>query len=160
MKKAILFIASFFVLIVSLSAFTDRATAPVQGYNAPDIILSQNGSQTPLSAFMGKYVLLNFWTASDAESRLKNNMYDNFASGKDNLKLVSVNLDNSDALYREIIKLDRLNPNSQYHAEGSQATKIQQLYQLNGMLNSFLIDLQGRILTVNPDSQFLSDILS
>ncbi|MDE5608557.1 MAG: peroxiredoxin family protein [Muribaculaceae bacterium] len=158
MKKAILFIASFAILIISLSAFTDKASAPVIGYKAPELVLQQDNQAMTLSSFKGKYVLLNFWTTSDADSRMKCNFYDDITSDKDNLSLISVNLDSSSALYREIVKRDGLNTESQFHMEGTQAAKIHEVYRLNKNLKSFLIDPTGRILAVNPDAQRLAAI--
>ncbi|MBD5213763.1 MAG: redoxin domain-containing protein [Bacteroidales bacterium] len=158
MKKAILFVASFAILIISMSAFTDKASAPVIGYKAPELILQQDDQAITLSSLKGKYVLLNFWTSSDADSRMKCNLYDDISSDKDNLSLISVNLDSSNALYREIVKRDGLNSASQFHMEGSQASKVHGLYRLNKNLKSFLIDPAGRILAVNPDAQRLAAI--
>lgn len=158
MKKAILFIASFAVLIISLSAFTDKASAPVIGYKAPELILQQDNQTITLSDLKGKYILLNFWTSSDAESRMKCNLYDDITSGKDNLSLISVNLDSSNALYREIVKRDGLNAESQFHIEGTQAAKIHEVYRLNKNLKAFLIDPEGRILAVNPDATRIASI--
>ena len=160
MKKAILFIASFAILIISLSAFTDRATAPLIGYKAPQIVLMQGDETVTLSGCNGKYVLLNFWTASDADSRLKCNTYNHISSDKDNLSLLSVNLDRSDALYREIIKRDGLNSKTQYHVEGSQAARINDQYRLKGNMKSFLIDPEGRIIAVNPDPQNITNLVN
>ena len=158
MKKAILFIASFAILIISLSAFTDKASATVIGYKAPELVLQQDNQAMTLSSLKGKYVLLNFWTSSDADSRMKCNLYDDITSDKDNLSLISVNLDSSSALYREIVKRDGLNTASQFHMEGTQAAKIHEVYRLNKNLKSFLIDPTGRILAVNPDAQRLAAI--
>lgn len=158
MKKAILFIASFAILIITLSAFTDKATAPVIGYKAPEIILQEGNQVVTLSDFKGKYVLLNFWKSSDAESRLKCNLYNEIAAGKDNISLISVNLDSSKALYREIVKRDGLETSSQFHIEKTQVSKINNLYRLENNLKSFLIDPEGRILAVNPDEQNIVSI--
>lgn len=152
MKKAILFIASFAVLIISLSAFTDRASAPAIGYKAPQFILAEGESVITLADQRGKFVLLNFWTASDAESRIKCSEYERLAAEDNSLSIVSVNLDSSKALYREIVKRDGLDEYSQFHLEGLQSDRVVDLYRLEGNLKSFLIDPDGRILAVNPDA--------
>lgn len=161
MKKAILTIACLAVIFISLSAFTGRTSAPVRGYLAPVITLANDSATITLGKDTEKgYVLLSFWNSSDASSRLKCNSYAALAETDDNLSLVAVNFDGSDALYHEVIRRDRLDPSSQYRVEGVEATKIQELYHLSDGLKSFLINPEGRIIAVNPDTRMVRNLLN
>lgn len=160
MKKAILFIACFAVLFISLSAFTDRAIAPTTGYKAPELRLTNGTATVAMSSQgAGKYTILNFWSTADAQSRLKCNIYSAFAGAEDNLNFVAVNFDSNADLFREILRRDGLSASTQYHVEGKEATKIQDLYHLSDGLKSFLINPEGRIIAVDPDIEQVTRLI-
>ena len=82
------------------------------------------------------------------------------ADKEQQLSLISVNLDPSEALFREIIRRDGLSESSQWHVEGPQAGRISDAYNLRHGLSSFLIDPEGRIIAVNPDREQLKAALA
>ncbi len=161
MKKAILFIACFAVLVLTLSANTDRATAPVVGHYSPALSLTAaDSSVTTLGAFRGKYVLVTFWSSSDAASRLRCNRYDAFCDGNDRLEHLAVNLDRNAELFDEVVSRDNLSRCSQYHVEGRQAHAIRKLYHLDRGLHSFLINPAGVIEAIDPDDVLARKLMS
>lgn len=175
MKKTMSVIVGFIALIVLGSAAARSEYAPVDGYRAPALTVGPSASfvsspvsidrfSSSLSDREGHYVLLNFWTASDADSRLRNADYDRFLAdnnlNQDSIELLSVNFDRSERLFREIVRRDRLNEASQFHVEGPNATQIFSDYALDLGLRSFLIDRSGRIVATNPTVADLTKILS
>lgn len=167
MKKTIKLIVGFIVVLLFSSAFTGNGMAPRVGAIAPGIVVTDQDSVFKLHDFRGKYVLLSFWASSDARSRLKCNELDavvkeiNSASeAEPEVSLIAVNFDRSKRLFREIVRRDNLNEDSQFFAQGQEAERIQGDYDLKKGLNSFLIDPSGRIVAVNPDSKDLTKILS
>lgn len=160
MKKAILFIACFAVFFISLSAMSDGGSVPAAGYKAPRLELANEGSPMSLGDMRGKYVLLNFWRSSDADSRLKCNQYAALLRADNSISYISVNLDSSAGLFREIVKRDGLDAKTQYHAEKPEADRLLSVYQLEDGMKSFLIAPDGTILAVNPDAALLSRLNS
>ena len=64
-------IALFIVLLFSVSANTERVYQAADGFKAPELTLTAcDGSTVALSQLRGRYVLVSFWAAYDAESRI------------------------------------------------------------------------------------------
>lgn len=156
-------IALFAVVLVSLSAHSGLVFEAAEGYKAPGLELEYHGKSLNLDDMKGRFVLVNFWSSLDAMSRISASDYDSFVGKADKeqqLSLISVNLDPSEALFREIIRRDGLSESSQWHVEGPQAGRISDAYNLRHGLSSFLIDPEGRIIAVNPDREQLKAALA
>lgn len=154
MKKAILFIASFAIIVLTLSAYTDRATAPVVGYYSPALsVMASDSTAVSLGSLNGKYVLVTFWSSSDAASRLRCNRYNTLCDDNDMLQHLAVNFDRNASLFEEVVKRDNLSWSCQYHVEGRQAEVIRTLYHLDRGLHSFLVDPAGVIVAIDPDEE-------
>ena len=59
-------VALFAVLLVSMSAHTERVYEAADGFKAPDITIENSHSSVSLSDLKGKYVLVSFWASSNA----------------------------------------------------------------------------------------------
>ena len=156
-------IAFFAVVLMSLSAHTGRVFEAAEGYKAPALELEYQGKTLSLDDMKGRFVLVNFWSSLDAMSRISASDYDSYVRKTGNeqqLSLISVNLDPSEALFREIIRRDGLSESAQWHVEGHQAGRISDAYNLRHGLCSFLIDPAGRIIAVNPDKEQLKAALA
>ena len=72
MKKTLMSLALFVVLLFTVSANTDRVYTAVEGTKAPSFqVEAAVGSNTvSLDDFKGRYVIVNFWSSQDAPSRL------------------------------------------------------------------------------------------
>ena len=161
MKKAITFIACFMFLVLTLSAFTDTATAPVVGYRAPAIHLGNDGKKSSLlDAHKGEYVLVTFWSSGDAASRIRCNEYTALADGDNRLEHIAVNFDSTATLFEEVVKLDNLTGIMQYHVEGHEAADINKDYHLDRGLHTFMIDTKGKIIAIDPDAEHVNSLLS
>lgn len=156
MKKATLLIAVFAAFLISLSAVFDGSEAPIKGNRAPSFELSNGFTTVNLDEMRGKYVLLNFWKSSEADSRMKCNQYARILEESD-INYVSVNLDGSEVLYHEILKRDGLDSKTQYHAKDSEVEYLCSAFGLADGMKSFLISPDGTILAINPDPNFISE---
>lgn len=165
MKKAIFIIASFAVLLISVSASTRGNRAPKGGYLAPSLVLDYNGSTVNLDELKGGYVLLTFWSSDDARSRLQCNVYETCLADDSRVtdspvRMIAVNFDRSENLFREIVRRDCLNEETQFHAEGESAVKVMEDFALDNGLKTFLLDKDGRIIATNPSPEDLTKILN
>ena len=100
----------------------------------------------------GEYVLLNFWKSTDAPSRKRANDYTAWLRRHENagLRFVSVNLDESPEMYREIVRRDSLIPSTQYHVGGDTARAIYNAFGLEYGLGTMLVNPDGKIIAHNP----------
>lgn len=154
-------IAIFAVLLVSMSAHTERVYEAADGFNAPDLIVDNSHSALSLSDLKGKYVLVTFWASSNAQSRISAARYDDFSKSLDEERfcLLSVNFDRSERLFREIVRRDNLSAKSQFYVSGSNAETIFENYHLGNGFQSFLINPQGKIVATNPSNDTLKKIV-
>ena len=94
-------IALFIVLLFSVSANTERVYQAADGFKAPELTLTAcDGSTVALSQLRGRYVLVSFWAAYDAESRIAASGYRDMAlsMSEERFCLLSVNMDRSERL--------------------------------------------------------------
>lgn len=154
-------IAIFAVLLVSMSAHTERVYEAADGFNAPDLTVDNSHSALSLSDLKGKYVLVTFWASSNAQSRISAARYDDFSKSLDEERfcLLSVNFDRSGRLFREIVRRDNLSAKSQFYVSGSNAETIFENYHLGNGFQSFLINPQGKIVATNPSNDTLKKIV-
>ncbi len=156
-------IALFVVLLFSVSANTHRVYQAVEGFKAPQMVLrSGSDNLVSLSDFRGRYVLVNFWTSADANSRIAANSYDRFVESmpeEERICLLSVNMDRSERLFREIVRRDKLNAKSQFFVNAQQASDLVSLFNLSNGVQSLLIDPQGVIVATNPDISAIARVL-
>lgn len=166
MTKTIYGIVGFFALMLASSAFTQRITAPAVGCLAPALAVASADSTeaTSLSAYRGSYLLLSFWDSKQADSRLMVNQYqqwfDTNASSSEsrNISLMAINLDSNVRMFEEIVKRDHLDRTRQFHVDAEQLTPIIENFQLSAQPKSFLIDPEGRIVSINPTIERLNQI--
>lgn len=152
MRKTLKTIATIALLLVFTSAYNGYDVNVNIDSFAPNFEIAKNGKQTKLSDKRGNYVLVNFWSSSNASSRIRNIQYDRFFKGdKSRADFISVNFDNSEKLYKELLKVDQLASESQFHDDGGRNSKLYKDYHLDSGLNSFLLNKEGKIVAINPD---------
>lgn len=154
-------IVIFAVLLVSMSAHTERVYEAADGFKAPDLAIENSYSALSLSSLKGKYVLVTFWASSNAQSRISAARYNDFSKSLDEERfcLLSVNFDRSERLFREIVRRDNLSAKSQFYVSGRNAETIFENYHLRNGFQSFLIDPQGKIVATNPSNSTLQKFL-
>ncbi len=158
MKKTMSIIVFFAVLLLLGSAATNNAIDGVKGFQAPIFKVERNDSVVSLDDMRGHWVLLQFWSSSDAPSRIAGKQYTaieqklNDGQSAERFHLLSVNMDRSERLFREIVRRDGL------HIEGNRANQLINDYHLESGMQSFLIDPSGRIVAKNPTEQTLTQL--
>ncbi len=161
MKKAIFMIVVFAVFLISVSAHTSKVIDSSEGYVAPFFSIERNDTSVSLDEFKGKYVLLTFWASKDAKSRIKCREYTSFVGDlnlENQFSQLSINFDCSERLFNEIVKLDKLDAQTQFYAQGDKALQLIREYRLEDGYHSFLIDKQGKIIEKNPTITSLKKI--
>ena len=152
-------------VFVGATAFSGR-TGAVVGKFAPELDICLVGQKSNDSVDFRNtgegYKLINFWTTSDVDSRLKGKIYtkwlENSEFQNNKLNYLSVNLDEDERLFREIIKIDRLKEDSQY-ACGNSSRKIIKEYDLQNGMKTFLVDSKGEIIMINPSTEDIEKLL-
>ncbi|PWB09152.1 thioredoxin-like domain-containing protein [Paramuribaculum intestinale] len=158
MKKTMKVIVLFAVLVISVSAYSERVFEAAEGYNAPSMTIENSDTTLSLADMKGRYVIVTFWSSADADSRLRAYRYDEAAKllPQERFCLLSVNFDRSERLFREIVRRDNLSAENHIHVDGSQANRIIHDYRLTEGFKSLLIDPKGRIVAMNPSIETLT----
>lgn len=156
-------IAIFVVLLTAVSAGNRRDIIAAEGNLAPQIqVNAADGSSVSLSDFAGRYVILNFWASTDAPSRIAAISYNKMAKSLEDQSvcLLSINFDSNERLFREIVRRDNLDSESQFSVHDARASHIIRDFAMDRGLQSFLIDPKGRIAAVNPDINTIHRVLN
>jgi thiol-disulfide isomerase/thioredoxin len=160
MKKTFLTIALLPILLLTLSGYNDHQLGVMPGNKAPMIELQNDTKTVSLSDFKGKYVLLSFWSSSNANSRMLCNRYDAWTKKNDpnnkKVSFIGVNLDENNMLFSQIVKADNLLADAQFNAKGNNAEKIYSDYHLTQGLGTLLLDQSARVIAANPDQSLLA----
>ena len=160
MKKALFTLVTLAGLLVFTSARYDEPADSRVGHHAPQLPMTNAHGTMSLQQYRGQqYVILTFWTSSEPESRIANMRYDRAASRSERVAHMSVNLDRSEQLMEQLVKVDRLSKLSQFHCADDSRDQMVAKWRLDeqGPM-SFLIDLEGNIVAVNPTVEQLEHI--
>ena len=163
MKKITLILAVFAVLLSMVSAGTKNEYNAEVGMKVPYFeVKAEDGDVISLSDMKGRFVIVNFWTSADANSRIAANQYDSYVESVEgeHLSLVSVNIDRNQRLFEEIKRRDGLNAKSQYYAQPGSASDLIRKFNMGNGLQSYLIDPQGTITAINPSTEILATLTS
>lgn len=174
MHKITTFIAAMAILITSLSAAVDSSRVASLGKEAPEIMAQRADSTLSLQSLRGKWVILSFWSATDAQSRLDQHRIAQLSSdpsdstvsdrsnADSNVEVVCVNLDNNEGLTTQTIRLDNLDASTQWCVNNpADIKRLQQAYALDGSPSrTFVIDPEGRLHQADPTPAVLSSLLA
>lgn len=160
-KKFLLIFALFIGVVVAMTMNSESDWLTGIGRRAPALNLRDSGRALNLDSLRGEYVILNFWTSTDAASRVAANEYDAWVEDHPRARVAfrSVNFDRSEGLYREIVRRDGLDAATQFHADSAQAVVIRKNYALRDGYGTLLINPQGKIIAHNPTPAQLRKIL-
>lgn len=161
MKQTLLLVAICIGLVLCAVGYSDSKYHTALGRKAPNFYAENDCGSVSSASLKGDYTLLNFWASTDAPSREAANLYTAWQRSNPDkkLRLVSVNFDKNDALFREIVRLDSLIPAEQYHVSGDTAKAIVDNYGLKDGFGSLLIDENGTIIAHNPEPEALGNLL-
>lgn len=164
MKKIFSYIAFFAAIILLISAYSERVMKAESGFTAPEIEMLANDSvEISLSQLRGKYVLVNFWDSENAVSRIAAGEYDRYLRSKTYTKpftVLSVNTDTDPKFFKEVVKKDNLDIATQFHITDAKMKNLAADYRLNRGFSSYLINPQGKIISVNPTISCLQTYLT
>lgn len=158
-------IALFVVLIVTMSSRSDRTYQAALGFKTPslELVSADDSTMIDVESLEGCYVVINFWAASDAESRIAAYDYDRFADqvSSEQLRLLQVNLDRSVSLFREIVRRDGLDVAQQFTVNAPQDySSIVKAFNLGAGLQSYLLNPKGEIVAVNPSLETVAKAIA
>lgn len=154
----------FLIALLTVSAST-KETRLTTGINpgdlAPGIESLESKSDLNFLNHSGRYTLLSFWAAYDAESRARNVSLSNEVNKLDPEKIAmcSVSLDKNQAIFEETLKIDKLDETKQLWEGSDSKSALHKAYKLDKGLKTFLIDDTGKIVAVNVHPKQLAKLL-
>lgn len=160
-RAYVLFVA---VVLFTISAGTKNAK-PTVGSNpgdlAPRIEFLGNGSDFSFQNHSGRYTLLNFWAAYDAESRVRNVQLWNEINklGSSKIAMYSISFDEKESVFAETVKTDKLEGTKQFHERLGSKSELFGKYNLQKGFRNFLIDDKGVIIAANIAPKDLTKVL-
>jgi hypothetical protein len=156
--KRISFLAFSTIFLMGATTEETGITEGIQPGNlAPEINLQG------LNLINGKdYVLLQFWAAYDGTSRAINTQMHNVIAhlGTANIRLASVSLDESSAVYEGIVKADNLNPATQFIEPAGRNSATFKAYRLHSGFGNWLISPEGIIVAKNVSPKEIAGYIS
>lgn len=159
MKKSLLVVVSLFLLVLFGSSSSGVDADARIGLQAPNFAVSNvAGVTAQLQNCRGRYVVVTFWSSVDPESRMANIEHDRVAAGNVRLAHIGVNYDSSEGVYREIVKIDSLDSDTQFYGNTIQGQALLATWHQEAGYSSYLIDPQGRIVAKNPTAAMLKRI--
>ncbi|GHT77351.1 hypothetical protein AGMMS50262_18120 [Bacteroidia bacterium] len=101
------------------------------------------------------YVLLQFWAAYDPQSRVENIQMSRTISQaqKENLRMISISLDENPAVFQGVVKTDPLNVTTQFNEPDGKKSAVFKNYHLKAGFTNWLIDSNGMIISKNLTPQ-------
>ncbi|MDH8701912.1 thiol-disulfide isomerase/thioredoxin [Dysgonomonadaceae bacterium PH5-43] len=142
----IAFVAVVALLFVGAGNKEVRFTEGIQPGNLAPAINLQG-----IDLVNSDFVVLQFWAAYDPYSRAENTLMHNAISKLRNekVKLVSVSLDKNTAVFKGVVKSDRLNETTQFNEPLGEKSDVYRKYRLNKGLGNWLINSEGVIVAKN-----------
>ena len=109
----------------------------------------------------GKYTLLQFWAAYDAESRVNNIKFCNEIKklNSNQVEMLSISFDEKESIFSETVRIDQLEKQSQYQDKQGKQSDLYKKYKLEKGFKNFLIDDKGVILATNISADQLKTFL-
>lgn len=158
-----------YVLLVVVAVFVMSATTKkarisegiTPGSLAPRMELSGSGSDFDFPNRSGRYTLLNFWAAYDADSRMRNVQLANEVSkfSPDEVAMLSVSFDTNEAIFTETVKADKLDAHNQFWNGRVKLSNLYKKYGFRHGFRNFLIDDNGVIIATDVSAGQLAGLL-
>jgi len=148
-------------LTISANTNEPRYTVGINpGDRAPGIKSLGNESDLSFQNHSGRYTLLCFWAAYDADSRVRNVQLSKEVNKWDSDKIVmySVSCDKSEAVFEGTMRTDNLSGTKQFNEPDSKSALYRQ-YKMDRGLKAYLINDKGVIVAVNLPPQKLAAYL-
>ncbi len=158
-----------YVLVVAITLLTMSAATKdvrsVEGLSpgdlAPRIEFSGKERNFNFQNHSGRYTLLNFWAAYDADSRVRNIRLANEVKKlrSERISMCSISLDEKESIFSGTIRIDKLDEATQFHAKKDDKSVLFKKYALKKGFRNFLINDQGVIVATNVTPEELTEVL-
>ena len=157
-KSWSIILAAAFMLFLS-SAIPGPVRELAIGKEAPSFELSDGEHTVSLGEMKGKYVLINFWSSAEAQSRINNKKYAEAAERLDTdlFAYISVCTDTDSYIAEQILELDGVKRNGQFISVADD--RLLNDYRAGEFLTGYLINPQGELIVVNPDAESLKSYI-
>ena len=160
MKKFSLIIAAIAIALITSSSFSNRNAALEIGKQMPLTNVQGADDAMNLSTLHGQWVILSFWSAADAASRIAaSQTYRNAEALNADINFVSVNLDRSEALMNEIAQIDGIGGTLLHITDTDAAMQLRRKFSMNSGLRTLLIDPEGRLAAVDPTPEQINRLI-
>ena len=100
----------------------------------------ENDAEASFHNQLGRYTLLNFWAAYDAESRARNVQLANEVNkfGPDKTAMCSISMDEKESIFTETVKIDKLDLSTQFHEGLGKESNLYKKYDLRKRFQELL----------------------
>lgn len=147
------------VAVLFLTAFSARDTEISEG-----LLPGNRAPEIPLQhlSLDGKYTLLQFWAAYDAESRVDNLLLHNKLSemNREDVQMISLSFDESLSVFEETVKADKLESTLQFNVPMGRNSNVFKAYRLDKGFRNLLIGPDGIIVAVDVSPEQIQQILT
>ena len=149
------------LIVFSFTSFIEKNTMPgkglAEGYLAPSFSLDGIRSDS----LRGKKVLVSFWAAYDAASRMSNSLLAaQLQKQPADIQLVSIGFDPSTAIFEETVRLEKLDESTQYHDRNGSSSEIFKAFRLKEGFANYLLNEKGVIIAKNLDPKRLHELMN
>lgn len=153
-----IFVVLVFSSFISFSFVENRVSTEklVPGIKAPTLILENEAQKLDLQTEKGNYTILSFWAGYDAKSRMRNVELCHASEKHDNIKMISVSMDNNKSIFNAAIKQDQLNLDYCYNETEGKHSEIFNEYELKKGFANYLLDSNGVIIAKNVSADELN----
>lgn len=163
LKKWIIY---FFVLFLTTGAVSKDAK-PGEGLSegsvSPDLtLMTSDFTQTKLSDYKGKYVLLQFWASNNADSRISNVKLNNLIKSDENasVKMISLAMDKSSEVARMTAELDGIEISNTFTVSDVLKEEVKKRFRMNSVnYGNYLLNKDGVIIAKNLTTDEMKKIV-
>ena len=152
-------------LLLLASSYTTRTSEISEGISpgnlSPDFKLENNlGQQVSLRQLRGVKVLVNFWAAYDAGSRMKNvQLWNALKKEGQEVIMLSISFDKSKSVFKRTLLVDGIEGGNQYVDTSGSESEIFKMYRLEKGFKNYLIDEKGVIIAKDVTVENLKTLL-
>ena len=151
MKKILYAFIVVAAVFLFSSAYSPANIGTRVGLDAAGFAVTNDSNAVSLQSMRGSYVLISFWSSTDASSRIANKMYNDFALNNNvQMNYIAVNFDPSENVFDEITSIDKLHKPAQFHVNDNEKSVLFEKYRLDEGYKSYLVNPDGVIIAENP----------
>lgn len=150
---------------LSTISFAAKDARPAEGITPGDLAprIESLGNEQGFSFHnhSGRYTLLCFWAAYDAESRVRNVRLWNEVNkmSSERVAMYSVSFDEKESVFAETVRTDGLSDTKQIYVGLGEGSELYQKFCLRKGLTSYLIDASGVVVAADVTPDKLIEIL-